>query len=145
MSATPRARIMAGALAIPLVVALAACENDEKKAKETASQPCPSSIDQTASTPLPSDVPAPNGKAYSYNNQGKTQVWFYAVDGGPDQIESLRDAYDSTLTGKGYTIKGTDAEDGAEAESEFEGAHEGTTNFRPLCTGKVVLRLKLTS
>jgi len=145
MSASPRVRLTAVALAVPLVVALAACENDAKKAKETASQPCSSDITQSASTALPSDVPAPNGKAYSSSNQGKTQVWFYAVDGGPDQIESLRDAYDNQLTGKGYTITHTDQEDGAEAESEFKGPHEGTTNFRPLCTGKVVLRLKLTS
>jgi hypothetical protein len=145
MYASPRARFVAAALAVPLVVALAACENDAKKAKAKASQQCPRTITQTASTALPNDVPAPNGNAYSSTSQGKTQVWFYAVDGGPDQLKSLRDAYDQQLTGKGYTITHTDQEDGAEAEAEFKGPHEGTTNFRPLCTGKVVLRLKLTS
>jgi hypothetical protein len=145
MSASPRGRLLAAVLAVPLVAGLAACENDAKKAKETASQPCPSTISQTASTALPSDVPAPNGKAYSFSSQGRTQVWFYAVDGGPDRLESLRDGYDTQLKSQGYTIEGTDQEHGAEAESQFKGPHEGTTNFRPLCTGKVVLRVKLTS
>jgi len=145
MSARPRVRFIAAALAVPLVVALAACDNDEKKAKEAASAPCPSNISQTASTPLPSDVPSPGGTVYDYNSQGKTQFWFAAVDGGPDQLESLRDAYNTTLTGKGYKIEGTDQEDGAEAEAEFSGAHEGTTQFIPLCSGKVRVRIKLTS
>jgi len=136
---------MAAALAVPLVVALAACDNDEKKAKEAANAPCPSNISQTASTPLPSDVPSPDGTVYDYNSQGKTQFWFAAVDGAPDQLKSLRDGYNTTLTGKGYKIEHTDQEDDAEAEAEFSGAHEGTTQFIPLCSGKVRVRIKLTS
>jgi len=145
MSAGPRGRFIAAALAVPLVIALAACDDEEKKAKEAASAPCPSNISQTASTPLPSDVPSPGGTVYDYNTQGKTQIWFVAVDGGPDQLESLRDTYNTTLTGKGYTIKHTDQEHGAEAEAEFSGAHEGTTQFIPLCSGKVRVRIKTTS
>jgi len=145
MSAGPRGRLVAAALAVPLVVALAACDDEEKKAKEAATAPCPSTITQTASTPLPSDVPSPGGTVYDYNSQGKTQFWFVAIDGTPDQLESLRDTYNTTLTGKGYKIEGHDQEDGAEAESEFSGAHEGTTQFIPLCTGKVRVRIKLTS
>jgi hypothetical protein len=145
MSAGPRGRFIAAALAVPLVIALAACDDEEKKAKEAASAPCPSNISQTASTPLPSDIPSPGGTVYDYNSQGKTQFWFVAIDGGPDQLESLRDTYNTTLTGKGYTIKHTDQEDGAEAEAEFSGAHEGTTQFIPLCSGKVRVRIKLTS
>ena len=145
MSAGPRGRFIAAALAVPLVIALAACDDEEKKAKEAASAPCPSNISQTASTPLPSDIPSPGGTVYDYNSQGKTQFWFVAIDGGPDQLESLRDTYNTTLTGKGYTIKHTDQEDGAEAEAEFSGAHEGTTQFIPLCSGKVRVRIKTTS
>jgi len=145
MSAGPRGRFIAAALAVPLVIALAACDDEEKKAKEAASAPCPSNISQTASTPLPSDIPSPGGTVYDYNTQGKTQFWFVAIDGGPDQLESLRDTYNTTLTGKGYTIKHTDQEDGAEAEAEFSGAHEGTTQFIPLCSGKVRVRIKTTS
>ena len=145
MSVGPRGRFIAATLALPIVLALAACDNDKAKAKEAANAACPSNIAQTASTPLPSDIPSPGGTVYSYNSQGKTQFWFAAVDGGPDQLVSLRDAYNTTLTGKGYTIKGHDQEAGAEAEAEFGGAHEGTTQFIPLCSGKVRVRIKVTS
>jgi hypothetical protein len=145
MAYPKRVRFGALAVAVPLVLALAACGDNEEKDKAAAKAPCPSNLSNSVSTQLPSDLPAPSGTAYDYSNQGKTQVWFYAIDGGPDQLASLRDAYDNTLKGKGYEIEGTDQEEGAEAESEFKGAHEGTTNFKSLCTGKVVLRLKITS
>jgi hypothetical protein len=145
MSARPRGRFLAAALALPLVITLAACDNDKANAKKAAGAPCPASISQTASTPLPADVPSPGGTVYDYNSQGKTQFWFVAVDGGPDQLVSLRDSYNTQLTGKGYTIEGHDQESGAEAEAEFKGAHEGTTQFQPLCSGKVRVRIKLTS
>jgi len=146
MSERLRGRLAAAALAVPLIAGLAACGDDDKdKAKEAATAACPSNLNQTVSTAIPSDVPAPSGNVYEYSNQGKTQVWFYSLSGSPDQLPSLRDAYDSQLSGKGYKIEGTDQEEGSEAESEFSGPHEGTTNFRPLCSGKVVFRLKLTS
>ena len=146
MSAGPRGRMVAAALAVPLILALASCsDGDKDKAKAAASATCPSNITQTASTPLPSDVPSPGGTVYDYNTQGKTQFWFVAIDGSPDQLASLRDTYNTTLTGKGYKIDGTDQEAGAEAEAEFGGAHEGSTQFIPLCSGKVRVRIKLTS
>lgn len=148
MHTVTRSRVLAAAIGVPLVIGLTACsENDKKKANQVASSPCPSSISATASASLPSDVPAPagSGTAYLSSAQGKTRVWFFAVDGSPDSLSTLRDTYDDALKAKGYDIKGTDQEDGAEAESEFSGPHDGTTNFRPLCTGKVVLRLKLES
>lgn len=145
MSATPRARFLAAATAVPVVLALAACDNQEKKAKAAAKAVCPSTINQTASTALPSDVPSPGGTVYDYNSQGKTQFWYAAIDGTPDQLESLRDTYNSTLTGKGYKIDGHDQEHSAEAEAEFSGPHDGTTQFIPLCSGKVRVRIKLTS
>jgi len=146
MSQRLRGRVIATALVVPLLAVLAACgDSDKKDAKKAATAACPSTINQTVSTQPPSDLPAPGGSAYDYSNQGKTQVWFFAISGSADQLPSLRDAYDQQLTGKGYKIEGTDQEEGAEAESDFNGPHEGTTNFRPLCTGKVVFRLKLTS
>jgi len=146
MSARPRSRVITAAIALPLAVVLTSCsEEDKDKAKEAANASCPSTISQPAATALPNDVPPPAGTVYDYTSQGKTQVWFAAINGSPDQLASLRDSYDAQLTGKGYSIEGTDQEQGAEAESEFKGPHEGTTNFRPLCSGKVVLRLKLTS
>jgi len=146
MHAPPVRRFAALAVAIPLVVGVAGCGDNEKdKDKGNANAACPSTLSNTVSTQLPSDLPSPGGSPYDYSNQGKTQVWFFAVDGTPDNLASLRDAYDSQLTGKGYKIEGTDQEEGAEAESDFSGPHDGTTNFRALCTGKVVVRLKLTS
>ena len=143
-----RGRLTAVGVVVPLIVTLAACGDDDKeKAKQNATASCPSNITQTASTQTPSDVPAPSGasSAYESESQGATKFWFFAVDGSPDSLETLRDAYDDTLKGKGYDIKGTDQEDGAEAESEFEGPHDGTTQFIPLCQGKVRVRVKLES
>jgi hypothetical protein len=146
MSAGPRSRFVAVALAVPLVFALAACsDGDKNKAKAAAGATCPANITQTASTPLPSDVPSPGGTVYDYNTQGQTKFWFAAISGTPDQLASLRDSYNSALSGKGYKIGHQDQEEGAEAESQFTGPHGGTTQFIPLCSGKVRLRIELTS
>jgi hypothetical protein len=148
MHSPPVRRLAALAVAIPLVVGgLAGCSGDSDADKDggNANGACPDELSNTASTQLPADVPSPGGSAYDYSNQGKTQVWFFAVDGSKDDLASLRDSYDSQLTGKGYKIGDTDQEEDAEAESEFTGSHEGTTNFRPLCSGKVGVRIKLTS
>lgn len=155
MTARLRGRFLASALITPLFVLLAACGGSSSGGEEpgeegeagAANAACSGEISQTASTPLPSDIPAPAGASdpYDYFAQGATKVWNFAIDGSPDDLTSLRDSYDDTLEGKGYEIEDTDAEEGFEAESEFKGPHEGTTNFRPLCKGKVVLRLKVTS
>ena len=144
----PRGRSLAAVLALPLaltLLTLAACDNDKANAKKKAGAPCPASISQSASTALPADLPSPGGTVYEYNSQGKTRFWYVAIDGTPDQLVSLRDGYDSRLSGAGYTIKGHDQEPGTEAEAEFNGKHEGTTQFQPLCSGKVRVRIKLTS
>lgn len=152
MNPALRGRIVVPALLSSLVLVLGACggsEGDKDKdvdaAAATAS--CSNAITGTASTQLPTDVPAPAGasSAYEYFAQGATKVWNFAIDGDPGDLASLRDSYDQVLQSKGYKIEGTDQEENAEAESEFSGAHDGTTNFRALCKGKVVLRLKLTS
>jgi hypothetical protein len=158
MTASPRGRLLTAALLSPLLAALAACggsssgatsggETDGEESEAPVSAACPSNMSATAATQPPNDVPLPEGasKAYDYFPQGATKVWFFAIDGTADELVSLRDGYDSALSGQGYTIKDTDAEVGHEAESEFGGAHHGTTNFRVLCDGKVVFRLKLTS
>lgn len=144
MATLLRGRVFAVGAAVPLLLTLAACSGESDKGDASAT--CKPSYSTPASTPLPSNVPSPSGGvAYGYSPQGKTQVWFIAIDGGPDQLATLRDTYDTQLTGQGYKIEGTDQEEGAEAESEFSGPHAGTTNFRALCSGKDVLRLKLTS
>jgi hypothetical protein len=154
MTAHLRGRLLAPAVAVPLAVKLAACGGsssggDKDKGHEAtlADATCQADITQTASTGLPGDVPAPAGASspYNYFVTGATKVWFFALDGSPSDLPSLRDSYDDTLKAKGYEIEDTDQEENAEAESEFKGAHDGTTNFRPLCKGKVNFRLKLTS
>lgn len=148
MPATSRGRFMAVAISVPLVATVAACGGSSSGGADAATPgACPSEISSTASTPLPSDLPAPAGASapYAYFPQGATRVWDIALDGSASDLVSLRDAYDTALTAKGYTIEGKDQEPGHEAESDFRGAHDGTTNFRVLCTGKVVLRIKLTS
>ena len=143
-----RGRVVAAVVVLPLVVGVAACsDKDKENAKRAAGAPCPTSLSGTASDQLPSDVPAPAGASSPYlsSSQGATKVWFFAIDGTPDQLPSLRDGYDQLLQSKGYKIKGTDQEEGAEAESDFSGPHDGTTNFQPLCQGKVNFRLKLES
>ena len=155
MTALMRGRFIAPALAVPLAVMLAACGGsssggsgaDKDSEAGAANAACSSDISKTASTPLPSDIPAPDGAGdpYEYFAQGATKVWYFALDGSPADLPTLRDSYDNTLKAKGYKIDGTDQEENAEAESEFGGPHEGTTNFRPLCEGKVNFRLKLTS
>ena len=155
MTARMRGRFIASALAVPLAVTLAACggsssgggDGDSDSEGGAANVACPANISDTASTPIPSDIPAPEGASdpYQYFAQGATKVWYFALDGAPADLPSLRDSYDNALTGKGYKIKDTDNEENAEAESEFGGPHHGTTNFRPLCKGKVNFRLKVSS
>jgi hypothetical protein len=155
MTARLRGRFTALAVAMPLAVMLAACggsssgggEDDGDNEGGAANAACPANISKAASTPIPSDIPAPDGASdpYQYFAQGATKVWYFALDGSPADLVSLRDSYDDALTAKGYKIKDTDNEENAEAESEFGGPHHGTTNFRPLCEGKVNFRLKVSS
>jgi hypothetical protein len=150
MSAHHRGRFTAVALLSPIVFMLVACGGSSGGGTKTdagGTAVCPSEATGTASTGIPSDIPAPQGASapYDYFPQGATKVWNFALDGTANDLVKLRDAYDKALQAKGYEIEGTDQEPGHEAESEFKGAHQGTTNFRVLCAGKVVFRLKLTS
>ena len=127
---------------VAVLLAASACSGSSDKATpQSTAAPCPTA-GPTASTALPSNVPAIDGTPYDYSAQGKT--WFYSVSGSGTDLPALRDAYDAKLTAAGYKILNTDQEAGAESESAFAGPHSGTTNFRPLCDGKVVFRLKLT-
>lgn len=156
MPVVTRHRWAALAVLAPLVVGVVGCggsssggetDNGGGDADATVPSACPSNVGATASTTLPSDVPAPSeaGAPYDYQTQGATKIWFFALDGDPDELVTDRDNYDEQLTDKSYTIADTDQEPGHEAESEFDGPHGGTTNWRPLCDGKVVLRITLTS
>ena len=153
-----RGRLLAVALLSPLVT-VAACGGSSSGGSSPSTEPgssaasaaagttCPSNLTLKAAQQLPSNVPLPEGStaAYQYFPQGATHVWFFALDGSPSDLVSVRDTYDKALVAKGYKIHGTDQEENSEAESEFGGPHHGTTNVRPLCDGKIVFRLKLTN
>jgi hypothetical protein len=149
MTALRRGRFAAVAL-VPVFALLVACggsDDGDDEEGEGGTGPCPASISETASTQPPDDIPTPEGadSAYEYFPQGATKVWNFALDGEAGDLVSLRDSYNEQLEGADYEIEGTDAEENAEAEAEFNGPHEGTTLFRTLCDGKVLMRLKLLS
>jgi hypothetical protein len=148
MSQSRRARVLAVTAMMPLLVGLAACGGDDDEEGEgNVPTVCPSDASETASTQPPDDIPLPDGAdgAYAYFPQGATKVWNLAIDGEPSDLRQLRDDYFAQLEEADYEIEDTDAEEGFEAEGEFNGPHEGTAKFRPLCTGKVVVTLKLLS
>ncbi|HVT64308.1 MAG TPA: hypothetical protein VHD81_04080 [Mycobacteriales bacterium] len=155
MSRALHLRVLGGLTAAALTVVLAGCGDDKDKDKDAdhdadssaaqADAACPDDISTAVKTALPTDVPNPGGVAYDYESQGKTRIWFFALDGSPDSLSKIRDTYDTTLTGKGYKIGDTDQEEESEAEAEFDGPHDGTVNVRNLCEGKAVLRLTLHS
>jgi hypothetical protein len=133
---------------MPLLVGLAACGgSDEDEDEGAVPTVCPSDAGATASTQPPDDIPLPDGadSAYGYFPQGATKVWNLAIDGEAADLEQMRDDYFAQLEDADYEIEDTDAEEGFEAEGEFNGPHEGTARFRPLCEGKVVVTLKLLS
>jgi hypothetical protein len=143
-----RARILAVTALTPFLFTLAACGGDDDEGEEAAVPTvCPSESTDTVSTQPPQDIPLPDGadSAYAYFPQGATKVWNIAIDGEPEDLVQLRDDYFEALTAADYEIEDTDAEEGFEAEGEFNGTHEGTAKFRPLCAGKVVVTLKLLS
>jgi hypothetical protein len=149
MYRTRRVRVLAVTAMMPLLLGLAACGGSDDEDEDGGAVPtvCPSEASDTASTQPPDDIPLPGGAdtAYAYFPQGATKVWNLAIDGEASDLAQLRDDYFGQLEGAGYEIEGTDAEEGFEAEGEFNGPHEGTAKFRPLCEGKVVVTLKLLS
>jgi hypothetical protein len=150
MSQSRRGRVLAITALTPLLVGLAACGGSDKDADEgegNVPATCPSNASETASTQPPDDIPLPDGaaSAFAYFPQGATKVWNIALDGETSDLTQLRDDYFAQLEDADYEIEDTDAEEGFEAEGEFNGPHEGTARFRPLCDGKVVVTLKLLS
>lgn len=133
-------------VALPLALAACGGEDEEKEKKGLASATCGSDIEGTASKALPSDLPGADGqKVYSYTSQGKTEVWFATTSGGLDDLVSTRDAIADKLKNAGYTIKGTDQEEDAEAEAEFGGKHEGSIQVQPICKDTLRIRYKIES
>jgi hypothetical protein len=145
-----RVRVLAVTALMPILVGVAACGGSDEGDEDEDRAPlgaCPSSISEAASTQPPDDVPLPDGadSAYEYFPQGETKVWNFAIEGEAGDLVQLRDDYFAQLEDAGYEIEDTDAEEGFEAEGEFNGPHEGTAVFRMVCEDTVGLRLKLLS
>lgn len=143
-------KALAALAALPLLLGVAACSEEDKDkagAARVAATPCPDGLDtDRAAEELPPDFPSLSGaRLYRLESQGKTKIWYATLDGGTDDLVPVRDRIVDGLKGKGYDIEGTDQEQGAEAEAEFKGPHEGTVRTRPLCDGHVEIRYKLES
>lgn len=143
-----RNRLVAAAV-LPLLLSVAACseEAEEKAARGRTLAPCPAGVDtRSPSEQLPSDFPGLSGsRLYRFETLGATRVWFATVEGGSDDVIPVRDRVVAELKDKGYDIRDTDQEAGAEAEAEFGGPHEGTIRTRPLCKDHIEIRYKLDS
>ena len=138
-------RRVAAAAAIPLLLASVGCEKDKEKAKKDAGQPCDNLLKgANASAALPSDIPAgiTGATFYDVSESGKTKLYFAYLQG--TDVPGTRDTIKAAYQQASIDIKGTDQEDGAEAEMEFEkGSTEGTVQVIPYCQGYVRIRYKV--
>jgi hypothetical protein len=93
----------------------------------------------------PADLPLPghDDTPYAYLAEGDTHEYYYAFDGGPQDLIKLRDEYDSVLTAHGMHVHNVGGTRGALAYSSFDGPHAGKTQWRNLCAGKVRLQLRI--
>jgi hypothetical protein len=141
-------RVTAAVTALASAGLLTAACDDDGKIRAQATATCSTGYSGTAAKQPPKDfvLPTSAGRtAYADLVQGSTTYYDFALQGAPSDLGSDRDAYDSLLTSKGYTITGTDQEEGTEAESSFTGPHAGTTRWRPLCSGMDYVQIGLTS
>ncbi len=93
---------------------------------------------------LPLGLPTTAGSTLlNVDTQGKTTVAFVKLDGGRDDIVTVRDKVLTDLKAAGYTVEGTDQEPGYEAEAQLAGTNEGTLKVSPLCEGLLEVRYKI--
>lgn len=131
---------------IPLLVLTGCGEDEAEEAASAASSDCPAELTAEPASAPPADLPITEGlTVYRSDAQGSTTVFFAVADGASTELVDVRDRVTDSLEGAGYEIEGRDQEEGAEAEAEFAGPHSGTVQVRPICTGRLVIRYKLTS
>lgn len=134
-----------------LVAAACGGGSDKDRGRETegsgnADRACTADVAPTADPAAqpPIDLPTPSGVTFfDVETQGATKAYFGKVSG--DTVTETRDAIATQLQHAGYTIKGTDQEDDAEAEAEFSGPHDGRLQVIHLCEGTLRLRFILES
>ena len=109
-----------------------------------AEEPCGTLDTPEAGATLPAALKLPaDQKLLRVQTQGKTTVAFASTAGGRDDIVAVRDRVLDLLKGRGFTVKGTDQEQGYEAEAELSGVVDGTIRVKPLCTGRMEIRYKI--
>lgn len=109
-----------------------------------AAEPCGDSAAPSGATSLPLDLPLPDGaRVLRTAMQGATTVAFASIPGDRDSLVQVRDAVLDGLRAAGYRVDGTDQEPTFEAEAQISGPHEGSIRVKPLCTGLLELRYRI--
>jgi hypothetical protein len=119
-------------------------EREEAEAREAGGKECSEAgdIDAEPERRPPDDVTIVAG-AHVYESeepQGKTEQFLAAANGDAGEMEAKRDAAADALVSDGYTLLGTDQEEGAEAEAHLSGPHTVDIQVMPLCAGKLRIR-----
>ena len=118
-------------------------QGDLVKAAEQSCAPLDAPAMGTPTT-LPLGLPRTAGSTVlMVGAQGKTTIATAVLAGHRTDIVTVRDQVLSDLKSAGYTVTGTDAEPGFEAEAEVDGAHHGTVRVKPLCSGKLSITYKI--
>lgn len=109
-----------------------------------ATEACSEQAAAGTATSLPLDLPLPDGATVLRTaTQGATTIAFASIPGGRDTIVQVRDAVLTDLKGVGYRVDGTDQEPTYEAEAQVSGPHDGSIRVKPLCTGLLEIRYRI--
>jgi hypothetical protein len=121
-------------------------EREEREAEEAGGTDCAEAgdLDADAERKPPSDMEVLSS-AHLYKSEGpfgKTERFYAALDGTPEDLASRRDDAQNELVEKfGFASLSTDQEEGAEAEAHLKGdKHTVDIQVTPLCEGKLRIR-----
>ena len=148
-------------ISVPLTAAAVGCSSSGGSTPEAEDTTTPPSPVATSAAPSdaecapatanaaakpPSSVPTPTDATfYETIKAGSTTDYFAYSDG--DDVKVRRDAIKTQLSGAGFEIKGTDAEDNEEAELEFEGKGFEESSVQVIhregCESQLRLRFRL--
>ena len=128
-------RSLALLVVCPLVSVVGACSSDDgspsadnSPSGSASAGACAAVAADPAAKP-PADIPTPTDATfYRTVTAGATTLYFAYAPG--NQVRDRRDAIVTLLRTAGYTIKGEDAEQNAEAEAEFDGKGHGDSSIQ---------------
>ncbi len=119
-------------------------KNERAGLAGAAGEACGDDVAPSTSTTLPLGLPLTDGAAILRTaTQGATTVAFTSIPGDRSTIVEVRDAVLADLKTAGYTVDGTDQEPTYEAEAQISGPHEGSIRVKPLCTGLLEVRYRI--